>query len=635
MKKKKFRSNIFFYSVGNTRVIGQKALEDFRESLGAKVDDPYQVLLKQNKLPMSLLQDAEKHSRMHILETDTFENTFGGKAQRKKPKLAIGSMEELMTKIDDTHGNIIHLSIHNQLVTFFFSIETYKSEKDSSLLANKEHDYTDAARAWYLQAGQSKRIWNELYKVIDSSDVIIHVLDARDPIGTRCVNIENFIRKEKPHKQLLFVLNKCDLVPTWSTARWVSHLSKTAPTLAFHASINNSFGKGSLIQLLRQFSSLHSDKKQISVGFIGYPNTGKSSIINTLKAKKVCTVAPVPGETKVWQYITLMKRIYLIDCPGVVPPNVDDGEVDIILKGSVRVEKMSAPEDTIPTILSRVRHEYIKRTYGLQGWTDSTDFLEQIARKTGKLLKKGEPDVHNVSIMVLNDWLRGRIPYYVPPPEAVEPLTEAQLEEKKKKIGVEQMFAKIQVSADFLEDDLANNAQLVAEERARAKARKAEEAAAKLYATGANKIVKKKVAPKPVVAQPEVTDWDEVFESVVGEDGPIVKAPVIEGEEEEEVEEEVEEVDSELEMSGDEDDVSQEIEEVKEVEEEQPAKKIRVNNNETEADKKGKKAGVHYYETANVKNKNRNKVKPDELTKKVLHSRLKGSVITGSKRKRN
>lgn len=330
-----------------------------------------------------------------------------------------------------------------------------------------------------------------------------------------------------------------------------------------------------------------------------------------------------------------MKRIYLIDCPGVVPPNVDDGEVDIILKGSVRVEKMSAPEDTIPTILSRVRHEYIKRTYGLEGWTDSTDFLEQIARKTGKLLKKGEPDVHNVSIMVLNDWLRGRIPYYVPPPESVEPLTEAQLEEKKKKIGVEQMFAKIQVSADFLEDDLANNAQLVAEERARAKARKAEEAAAKLYATGANKIIKKKVAPKPVVAQAEVTDWDEVFESVVGEDGPIVKAPVIEGEEEEEVEEEVEEVDSELEMSGDEDDVEEEVEEVKEVEEEQPTKKVRVNNNETEADKKGKKAGVHYYETANVKNKNRNKVKPDELTKKVLHSRLKGSVITGSKRKRN
>ena len=73
-------------------------------------------------------------------------------------------------------------------------------------------------------------------------------------------------------------------------AAWVRHLSKDYPTLAFHASITNSFGKGSLIQLLRQFSSLHSDRKQISVGFIGYPNTGKSSIINTLRKKKVCTV---------------------------------------------------------------------------------------------------------------------------------------------------------------------------------------------------------------------------------------------------------------------------------------------------------------------------------------------------------
>ncbi|KAI9478727.1 MAG: NUC091 domain-containing protein [Benjaminiella poitrasii] len=584
---------------GNTRVIGQKALEDFRESLAAKVDDPYQVLLKQNKLPMSLLQDSTKHTRMHILETDSFSNTFGTKAQRKKPRMAVGSMEEWMSKIDDTH-------------------ETYKAEKDSSLLANKESDYSEAGRAWYLQAGQSKRIWNELYKVIDSSDVIIHVLDARDPIGTRCRNIENFIKKEKPHKQLIFVLNKCDLVPTWSTARWVSHLSKSAPTLAFHASINNSFGKGSLIQLLRQFSSLHSDRKQISVGFIGYPNTGKSSIINTLKSKKVCSVAPIPGETKVWQYITLMKRIYLIDCPGVVPPNVDDNEVDIILKGSVRVEKMANPEDTIPTILERVRHEYLKRTYGVQHWSDSTDFLEQIAKKTGKLLKKGEPDVHNVSIMVLNDWLRGRIPFYVPPPESVEPLTEEQKDEKKKKLAVEQVFSKINVVSDYLADDLANNAQLVAEERAKANAKKAEEATRLAEENGSKKTI-----------DDEVTDWDEVFENVVGEEGPTVKAPIIEGEDEEEV-------DSELELSNDEEGNEEfDEEEEEEAVEENPAKKTKINNNEEQVDRKKKKVGVHYYETANVKNKNRNKVKPDESKKKVLHSRLKGSSVSGKKRKRN
>ncbi|KAI7878832.1 NGP1NT-domain-containing protein [Lichtheimia hyalospora FSU 10163] len=571
---------------GNTRVIGQKALEDFRESLGAKVHDPYQVLLKQNKLPMSLLQDPTKQGRMHILETESFSSTFGAKSQRKKPKLAIGSMEELMTKVDEEHDN-------------------YESSKDTSLLANKEKDFVDEARAWYLQAGQSKRIWNELYKVIDSSDVVIHVLDARDPLGTRCRKIEDFIRKEKPHKHLIFVLNKCDLIPTWATAKWVSYLSKDYPTLAFHASINNSFGKGSLIQLLRQFSSLHSDKKQIQIGFIGYPNTGKSSIINTLKAKKVCNVAPIPGETKVWQYITLMKRIYLIDCPGVVPPNPEDSETDIILKGSVRVENVPNPEDNIPTILERVRKEYIQRTYNIMDWTDPNDFMEQLARKTGKLLKKGEPDFHNAAMLVLHDWLRGRIPYYVPPPEDEKPPESKE----KKKIGVEQIFKNIAVSSNYLEDDLKKEP---------LKSKKSEPE---------DEQEDDEQEEKNEASAEDPADWDEIFESVVGEEGPVTKAPVIEGEEEEEEEEE-EQVDSELEMS----DMGEELPSEDEEEEENPRKKKKTPKEE--APSKKKKAGVHYYETANVKNRNRNKVKPDETAKKVLNSRLKGSAQAGSKRKR-
>lgn len=55
---------------------------------------------------------------------------------------------------------------------------------------------------------------------------------------------------------------------------------------------------------------------------------------------QVCKVAPVPGETKVWQYITLMKRIFLIDCPGVVYNKNDDDQTDSVLKGVVRVENL-------------------------------------------------------------------------------------------------------------------------------------------------------------------------------------------------------------------------------------------------------------------------------------------------------
>jgi len=199
-------------------------------------------------------------------------------------------------------------------------------------------------------------------------------------------------------------------------ASWVRYLSKDYPTLAFHASITNSFGKGSLIQLLRQFSSLHSDRKQVSVGFIGYPNTGKSSIINTLRKKKVCTVAPIPGETKVWQYITLMKRIYLIDCPGVVPPSSTDTPQDILLRGVVRVENVENPEQYIPAVLAKTKPQHIERTYQIKGYNGHIEFLELLARKGGRLLHGGEPDVDGVAKMVLNDFLRGKIPWFTPPP---------------------------------------------------------------------------------------------------------------------------------------------------------------------------------------------------------------------------
>ena len=71
------------------------------------------------------------------------------------------------------------------------------------------------------------------------------------------------------------------------TKRWLGYLSGEYPCLAFHASITNPFGKGSLLSLLRQLSRLRTDKKYISVGFVGYPNVGKSSVINTLRTKKV------------------------------------------------------------------------------------------------------------------------------------------------------------------------------------------------------------------------------------------------------------------------------------------------------------------------------------------------------------
>ena len=71
-----------------------------------------------------------------------------------------------------------------------------------------------------MEAGQSKRIWDELYKVLDSSDVVCEILDARDPLGTRCYHVEAHLRKNAPHKHVILVLNKCDLIPTWLTVTY-------------------------------------------------------------------------------------------------------------------------------------------------------------------------------------------------------------------------------------------------------------------------------------------------------------------------------------------------------------------------------------------------------------------------------
>mmetsp|Transcript_5392 Transcript_5392/g.9494 ORF Transcript_5392/g.9494 Transcript_5392/m.9494 type:complete len:540 (-) Transcript_5392:565-2184(-) len=386
---------------GNTRVIEQKQLQKFREQMQNVGDDTYSMLLKRRKVPMALLTETTgrelEGSKLGLLANETFEDTFSKRHWRKKPKLNASAIEELAKNARE------------------------KSEQFDADEEDKEVDplaeYKDLDRDRVFDKGQSKRIWGELHKVIDSSDVILQVIDARDPQGTRCFWLERFVKKECAHKHLVLVLNKVDLVPTAVTARWLRILSKEFPTVAMHSSITNSYGKGTLINLLRQFGKLHSDRKSISCGLVGYPNVGKSSVINTLRGKKVANVAPIPGETKVWQYITLFRHIFLVDCPGVVHESGSNSQADSVLKGVVRVESLAdtAP-DYISAVLERVEREYVVKTYGILSWKDSEDFLEKMAQKTGKLLKNAEPDISAAARKVLLDFQRGKLPWFVPPP---------------------------------------------------------------------------------------------------------------------------------------------------------------------------------------------------------------------------
>jgi nuclear GTP-binding protein len=155
----------------------------------------------------------------------------------------------------------------------------------------------------------------------------------------------------------------------------------------------------------------------------------------------------------VWQYITLMKRIYLIDCPGCVPPSMNDTPEDILLRGVVRTENVEHPAQYIPAVLKRCATRHLERTYEVKGWEEkptstaeeeenrpsktdkvrveeSVRFLEMIARKSGRLIKGGEADIDGIAKQVINDFLRGKIPWYVAPP--ITEGAEAEAEEKAK-----------------------------------------------------------------------------------------------------------------------------------------------------------------------------------------------------------
>lgn len=349
-----------------SKTISPTELDGFRSEV--RIESPYNVLLSTGKVPYSLLEEGTRKKK-----TRDFEEIFGKRSVRKKPSLGYSSLEELSQQAQEV--------------------------SEAKVKVRKE----------YVK-GQSHRIWLELYKLLDSSDVIIHVLDARDPLGTMCEKVASYIKEEAPHKHLMYVLNKVDLVPTGVTAKWLRYLSRTHPTIAYHSSsITNNYGKANLINLLRQLSKLYK-KSHLSVGFVGYPNIGKSSIINTLRSKAVCKVAPVPGETKVWQYIALTRGIYLIDCPGIVPISDYD---QAVLRGAVRIENIEEPEEYVDMIVAKARDSMAK-TYGIS-FNSSEDLLERLAVKFGKLQKGGEPNINAVSKMVLHDWIRGKIPYFVPP----------------------------------------------------------------------------------------------------------------------------------------------------------------------------------------------------------------------------
>uniref|UniRef100_A0A8C0Y088 Guanine nucleotide-binding protein-like 3-like protein n=1 Tax=Castor canadensis TaxID=51338 RepID=A0A8C0Y088_CASCN len=283
-----------------------------------------------------------------------------------------------------------------------------------------------------------KAYYKEFRKVVEYSDVILEVLDARDPLGCRCFQWRRLSCGQKATRSSSWFLNKIDLVPKDIVEKWLDYLRNELPTVAFKAStqhqvknLNQStvpvgqasesllkskacFGAENLMRVLGNYCRLGEVRTHIRVGVVGLPNVGKSSLINSLKRSRACSVGAVPGITKFMQEVHLDKFIRLLDAPGIVPgPN---SEVGAILRNCIHVQKLADPVTPVETILQRCNLEEISNYYGVSGFQTTEHFLTAVAHRLGKKKKGGIYSQEQAAKAVLADWVSGKISFYIPPP---------------------------------------------------------------------------------------------------------------------------------------------------------------------------------------------------------------------------
>jgi len=285
-----------------------------------------------------------------------------------------------------------------------------------------------------------KSYYKEFRKVVEASDVIIQVLDARDPLGCRCPQIEELVMAAGKNKRIVLLLNKVDLVPKAIVQSWLKYLRSEFPTVAFKASTQNQkqklnqskvsiekastdllqtsscIGASVLMKLLGNYCRNQDIKTSITVGIVGFPNVGKSSVINSLKRSKACNVGSTPGVTKAMQEIQLDKHVKLLDCPGIVMAT-GSSDTQIILKNVVKVEALDDPVKPVEAILSRCNKAQIMEKYCVPNYSDTLEFLTLFAKRLGKLKKGGIPDSLASAKVLLQDWNNGKITFYTHPPE--------------------------------------------------------------------------------------------------------------------------------------------------------------------------------------------------------------------------
>ncbi|XP_032774619.1 guanine nucleotide-binding protein-like 3 [Rattus rattus] len=310
-------------------------------------------------------------------------------------------------------------------------LEISPDDEQSNVETQEESDEPKIKKAKSGKQNPKKLHCQELKKVIEASDIVLEVLDARDPLGCRCPQVEEAVI-QSGCKKLVLVLNKSDLVPKENLENWLTYLNKELPTVVFKASTNlknrkKTFkikkkvvpfqskiccGKEALWKLLGGFQQ--SCGKDVQVGVIGFPNVGKSSIINSLKQERICNVGVSMGLTRSMQIVPLDKQITIIDSPCfIISPCNSPAALALRSPASIEVLR---PLEAASAILSQADSQQVVLKYTVPGYKDSLDFFTKLAQRRGLHQKGGSPNVESAAKLLWSEWTGASLGYYCHPP---------------------------------------------------------------------------------------------------------------------------------------------------------------------------------------------------------------------------